>query len=85
MTESNYPSHAERLMKVEVELRGLKESFHELKEDLDNKFDLVFNKFDQYVRLERYKVVELAVFGVISLMTTAVILALVALVLKSSP
>ena len=87
--------NSERLIRLEEQFKNLEkeqtttrndliDKLDEVKSDVDKKFDLVFDKFGQYVRLERYKVVEVAVFGVIGLMTTSVILALIALVMRTS-
>lgn len=78
-------STRERLLLIEQALQN----FSQKQSDLDKEFRTAFasleSKFDLYVRLERYKIVELAVFGVIGLMTTAVIVALLAVVIKGAP
>jgi hypothetical protein len=73
-------SLAERLIRLESAVGYLKDN----KKDVDDALESLRKTFQEYVRLERYKVVEISVFSVIGLMTSAVILALIALVVKGS-
>lgn len=80
---------AERLVKVETMISNLleqqkrnEESQESTREELLEQIQILHQKFDKYVRLERFKIVEVAVYGVIGLMTTSVIIALLALVIK---
>lgn len=75
----------ERLLLLEQNHQNLAKNQEEFKEQVLSGITSLNDKFDLYVRLERYKVIERAVFGVIGLMTTAVIVALLTLVVKGVP
>lgn len=82
---TNQPSVPERLAAIETAQKYLVQSQSDLETQVTTGFSNLNAKFELYVRLERYRIVELAVFGTIALMTTSVIGALITLVIKGQP
>lgn len=69
------PNSGDRLITLELGMKSLSK-------DVSDLSTFVKKEFEYYVRLERYRIVETAVFGLISLITTGVVGALLLIVLK---